>query len=319
MANLDQKQPNRETSVLVVSNVTVDETYSVGSIPLPGQSLIGQFRSRSVGGKGANVATILSRAGIDTHLVAGIGTDERSAFVRSELKVETLNLMLQSNTDWPTDVSIIYTDVHGENSIATTVSSTQSIDLSKPIQFLDVMQTSGWLVLQGNLTRAMTESLMQAAIALEHRIVFNPSPCAGWMKEVLDLADVIVMNSQEAHTLTCSNDELAVTQLLQNRTWQVALTRGAQGATLATRTDDGLNTTPVLTFHDAVDTTVVDTTGAGDTWLATALASAIKRNTWLDELALQHAANAAAITVGQFGTRQAFPDRQTMEFLLSDK
>ena len=68
--------------VLVVANVSVDETYAVLSTPKPGEPLIGEFRSRDVGGKGANVATILARCGIATRLMAGIGADCQAAIVQ---------------------------------------------------------------------------------------------------------------------------------------------------------------------------------------------------------------------------------------------
>ena len=82
MKNILENSETATVQVLVVGNVTVDETYTVPSTPRPGESLIGQFRSRDVGGKGANVATVLARCGVATWLMAGIGQDERGMFVQ---------------------------------------------------------------------------------------------------------------------------------------------------------------------------------------------------------------------------------------------
>jgi sugar/nucleoside kinase (ribokinase family) len=84
MESFNHNKSGNLSEVLVVSNVTVDETYSIESMPLPGQSLIDEWRSRNVGGNGANVATVLSRTGVHTTLLAGIGTDERSAYIYRE-------------------------------------------------------------------------------------------------------------------------------------------------------------------------------------------------------------------------------------------
>ncbi len=67
----------------------------------------------------------------------------------------------------------------------------------------------------------------------------------------------------------------------------------------------------------AVSADVVDTTGAGDTYLGAALASVILRGTWLDTIALRHAAEAAAITVSRYGTRSAFPDESALAGILA--
>ncbi len=50
-----------------------------------------------------------------------------------------------------------------------------------------------------------------------------------------------------------------------------------------------------------------DTTGAGDTFLAVMLASALLRDVEPDDLALAHASRAAAITVSRRGRSAPFP------------
>ncbi|EKQ6539234.1 ribokinase, partial [Klebsiella michiganensis] len=61
----------------------------------------------------------------------------------------------------------------------------------------------------------------------------------------------------------------------------------------------------------------LDTTGAGDTFLAVMLASAILRGIAPDALALAHASRAAAITVSRRGTLSAFPDGHELTALLA--
>lgn len=304
------------TTVLVVSNATVDETYAVPSTPKPGESLIACFQSRDVGGKGANVACVLSRAGVDTMLMAGVGFDERGEYIRQTLVNEPLVLDLVANELQPSDISLICTDQNGENSIVTTVAAAQGLPSSRAVLALQGMSASGWLVLQGNLTAAMTAELMDEARRCGHRIAFNPSPLADWMMALTGRADVLVLNEGEAGDLTGHADELAVRALLHGDTVQVALTRGARGAILGTRAISEEDSSAQLIVGQAVEAGVVDTTGAGDTWLATALASAIRRNTWLDALALRHAAEAAAITIGRYGTRKAFPDTASLDDIL---
>ena len=70
------------------------------------------------------------------------------------------------------------------------------------------------------------------------------------------------------------------------------------------------------TFYPAQPANAVDTTGAGDTFLAVMLASAILRGGEIDALALTHASQAAALTVSRHGTLQAFPTTEELAALL---
>ncbi len=235
---------NDSAQVLVVANVTVDETYAVLSTPKPGESLIGEFRSRDVGGKGANVATVLARCGIATRLMAGIGGDERGEFVRQELSQEGMQSDLVTVLQYPTDLSLIYTDAQGENSIVTTVAATQGIDCSLARSAMESLKKPGFLVLQGNLNEVTTRRLIDDARSLGISIVLNPSPCRDWHKETLRLADILVLNEGEAETLSGLSDAAAVEYLLRQGPRQVVLTRGGDGAML------GSHTRAVTTVHE---------------------------------------------------------------------
>lgn len=87
------------------------------------------------------------------------------------------------------------------------------------------------------------------------------------------------------------------------------LTRGGAGARLIERSGH--------TDVPAHPCAVVDTTGAGDCFMAVALASAGLRGCALDRRALAHGAQAAAQTVARPGTVAAFPDRSEMAAILS--
>ncbi|PLO23901.1 ribokinase, partial [Klebsiella pneumoniae] len=70
-------------------------------------------------------------------------------------------------------------------------------------------------------------------------------------------------------------------------------------------------------FCPAVPAEALDTTGAGDTFLAVMLASALLRGVAPDALALAHASRAAAITVSRRGTLSAFPGSRELAALLT--
>ncbi|MFK7993536.1 MAG: PfkB family carbohydrate kinase [Granulosicoccus sp.] len=305
----DRNRKNDEVvQALVVANATVDETYSVKELPAIGESSVGQLRARDVGGKGANVATVLARCGLGTALVAVIGDDARGNYIKNELMQETIVLDLVQSTQCSTDISLINVDVHGHNTIVTTVEAAHSLEALHARQALERLPENGFLILQGNLTQALTRLLVSDAKKRGLTVVLNPSPLLPWMSSIVTLVDIVFVNEMEASCITGKNSEAAVTAMLCKGPSQVVLTRGAESALLGTRYDNAEATDQIhIESVPSINTDAVDTTGAGDTYLAVAMASAARRCVALDVLALTHAAQAAAHTISFHGARSAFP------------
>lgn len=303
--------------VLVIGNATVDETFEVEYLPQTGESLTGNFCLRDVGGKGANVATILARCGLATRLTTVVGNDDRGSFITNALSVEPLELDVAITADHCTDVSVIFSDQHGDNTIVTTVQTAQNLEHSKAMQAVSSLARQDVLVLQSNLSETLTVKVIEYANQAGIIVVFNPSPFAPWAKSVIQDVDIVFVNASECCQLTGMSGELAVEAILQQGPKQVVLTCGEADALLGSYKFAGEGAAiPVFEYAASVTTTACDTTGAGDTFLAVAVASACLRGSSLDKLALLHAAKAAAITIKSYGTRSAFPDVATLAEIL---
>ena len=97
-----------------------------------------------------------------------------------------------------------------------------------------------------------------------------------------------------------------------DRPWYEELAPDLEGAAGAWLLQEGQRR-----FCPAVPAEALDTTGAGDTFLAVMLASALLRDVAPDALALAHASRAAAITVSRRGTLSAFPGSHELAALLT--
>lgn len=321
----------------VVANVTVDETYQVDALPQPGESIIGRFAQRDVGGKGANVATVLARAQLPTTLVAAVGDDERGRYIRDRLAEEPLlQARLYSQPGSASDVSLVYRTADGDNAIVTTVVTTRQLDVDVAREALAASAAGDLLILQGNLSAGLTGQLLQEAHQRRLNVVLNPSPWQPWLGRLLPAVQSVFVNMQEAGELTGTTGEKAVHHLLAAGPTTVVVTRGAGGALLGSLPEPSAadshsippaarptapiapdSRLPDVICIDASPARAVDTTGAGDTFLATALASACRRHVRLDALALRQAAAAAAITVSRHGTTAAFPTAPELAAILS--
>lgn len=292
----------------IVGNVAIDETIAVSELPVIGASILGNAGGVDLGGKGTNQAVVMARCGVPTTLVTPVGRDARADAIRHYLADEPLQSKLIEMEDASTDISIIFRLPGGENAIVTTTESAQSLSLSQVTQILTTAGPGDLMILQGNLSDRTTREILGHARAIGMITAFNPSPVRSYFSDLWDLIDIAFLNKGEAQTLTGATGRAAAEYLLGRGLQEVVLTLGGEGAMLVNRNDS------IEVPAHACD--VVDTTGAGDTFMAVALASCALRGQRLDRQAIEHAAAAAAITVSRHGTRMAFPTISELERIL---
>lgn len=279
--------------------------------------MIGRLCTQDIGGKGANVATITARCGLLTRLTTVVGKDDRGRVITDALLAEPLELDVVVSETHGSDVSVICSAQDGENTIVSTVQAVHSLSHEKALQAVGSLQQQDVLVLHANLTESLTMKLIGYANRVGAYVVFNPSPFAPWVKKVIKDVDVVFINSGEGYQLTGKHGDEAVTALLNQGPKQIVLTCGKSGAVLGSCKAGAVGVVITDLNHVAsVASSVCDTTGAGDTYLAVALASACLRECCLDTRALEHAAKASAITIARYGAFSALPDASTLEGIL---
>ena len=294
----------------VIGNVAIDETISVSSMPQAGASILGREETRDLGGKGANQAVVMGRSGLPTTLISAIGEDHRGRMIAEQLAHEPVEASLVSLADRPSDFSIIFTTPDGENAIVTTTESAEALSLEAATERLATAQPGDLVALQGNLSEHATRGILALARDRDLATAFNPSPLRPYHPDLLPLTDTVFVNEGEAEHLSGASGEAAVRALLAAGAKRVVLTLGARGALLA---EAGGNIAAI----PAVRAKAVDTTGAGDTFMAVALASAALRGVAIDTRAVAHGAAAAALTVSRRGTRSAFPSPDELAAILA--
>lgn len=285
--------------IYVAGNIVVDETWSISDLPKKGASIHGVKISQDIGGKGANQAIVIARCGIETRLIAATGNDSNGAFIREAIANEPLELLPAAFISSHSDTSIILNSSDGDNAIITTTAAADALTLAQMQPYLTDAQPGDILLQQGNFSLEKTRALFIWAKANGLITVFNPSPVNPDFAQLWPLIDIAVVNQLEEEVLTPTGVNTLV------------MTQGAQGAWLITDS--------TRCFCPAATVQAVDSTGAGDTFLAVLLASALLRGVEPDALALQHASQAAAITVSRIGTVQAFPTQSELAALLATR
>jgi ribokinase len=281
--------------VVVVGSVNVDITVSVPRLPASGETVVGGRLTRSGGGKGANQAVAAAAAGASVALVGMIGADEDGERQLRDLATSGVDVSaLRRCRDAATGTAVVLLTDGGDNSIV--VASGANHRLAAADIDEQVLLGADVVVGQTELLPAVIDAAAALARRAGIRFVLNCAPVVAVHDRTIADADPLVVNEVEGSQLlgrSGSSADLAAALMHELGARSVVLTCGAAGAVLVD--GDGVAGVP------AVDVDVVDTTGAGDSFVGT-LAAALAQGNPLRE-GVYRAVRAAGETVTRRGAR----------------
>jgi sugar/nucleoside kinase (ribokinase family) len=225
--------------------------------------------STNGGGAAGNVAAWLTRTTSNSTIVSHVGDDPAGAALIAEfdaLGVTHENLVIQGE---PSGVVVVLVDSSGERTMFPDKGANSSLKLSD-LPSLDNYQAvyiSGYALLNP-LSRPGVMAMIERVRADSIPIYFDPAS-VGAMKDVSDkeihqwfsLMNVLFLNEEESIFLTGLVDIERALDYLLEYSEVVVIKRGSLGAIAKARGYDSISI-------PAVSATVVDTTGAGDSFAA---------------------------------------------------
>jgi ribokinase len=272
--------------VLVVGAVNLDSVLRVKSLPHEGETVLAISSQRVGGGKAANQALAIARAGCPVRLWAAVGDDAAAGIALAGLADDGVDLSLVLRTTVVgTGIAIVCVADDGGNLIV--VDAAANGMLTPPST--DVVEDSAAVVVSLEAPVPAVRGALVLARSLGRLTAMNASPHIPELTELVTLADVLVVNQGEAEALGFSNARSGASALRAT----VVVTRGAQGAECS----DGAHTWTV----DAPAVNAVDTVGAGDAFLGAFVAAVVDG----EDLAtgLRYAVAAGSLAVQQQGAR----------------
>lgn len=264
------------------------------------------------GGSPFNVAVGLARLGVPAGLVAGVSTDALGQRLAARLAAEGVATAHLARTPRPSGVSLIATGPGGEP--AYSIHGEGAADRAVTAADLPALEGIGWLHFAsyalvvapcGAAFAALAERAGERILSFDPNVRLMVEPDAAlWRASVAAWAaraDIVKASAEDIGLLWPGADPASVAAgWLGGHTRLVVLTRGAAGASAFTA--EGRLDVP------AHAVTVVDTVGAGDSFMAALIAALADAG--LDHSSLSHArlrpalafaARAAALTCARRG------------------
>ena len=285
--------------ILVFGSLNIDLIFSVDHIARPGETIGSAALIKSAGGKGANQAAALAKAGMEVCMAGKIGED--GEFLLRLLRSYGVNTDCVSRYEGATGQAIIQLDKNKQNAILLFSGGNGQIASDEIKGTLEKFGSGDTIVLQNEVVRLA--EIMETARERGLRICLNPSPCDETIETLpLQLADTFFVNELEGAALAslpATTPPPRILNRLEERfpAAEIILTAGKEGAWYG--------------FHgirekgDIIDMPVADTTGAGDTFTGYFLAARAKNLSVGESLAA--ACKAASIAVSRMGAMEAIP------------
>jgi ribokinase len=294
------------SGVIVLGSINEDLVVLVERAPQPGETLIGRALERHAGGKGANQAVAAARLGVAVSMIGAVGTDEVGRRMIDSLAVEGIDTGGVSTVPGSTGLAVVTLDDMGENSIVVVSGANAEVTADLVTAHVEAFASRTVFVVQLEIPLPAVQAGLSRARAAGLTTILNAAPAAP-VQALLEWVDLLVVNETEARELagtTGSEPGPIASQLAVDFGVTVVLTLGGAGVMLATAAGSQRHLPGV-----AVD--VVDTTGAGDTFVG-ALAAGLAAGQTLDEAATE-ANRAAAIACTGLGAQSAMPRRSDLE------
>lgn len=301
--------------IAVVGSINMDLVFRTPRIPAAGETLTGHSFHQIQGGKGANQAVAAARMGAELSFVACVGDDGFGTSSLRALEQDGIATnAIRQVTQCATGVAGILLDDAGQNRIVLAPGANaqlNKVDIDAAIHTLAQAQL---LVCQLESPLDTVLYAIDCAKNAGLAVLLNPAPAQALEDKVLAQVDYLVLNETEAsflsgQTVTDGASAQSAAEVLQQRGANVVvITMGALGVLVAEKGNASL-----AYLLPAYVVNVVDTTGAGDTFVG-ALAVAIAEAQEL-RAASMFAQSAAALAVTQLGAQTSIPHRKAVEAL----
>jgi len=294
--------------VLVLGSINIDFVSFVSRYPRPGETLVSNDFGIFQGGKGANQAIALAKLDVPTLMLGKVGKDILSDFVLSSLQESGVDTTGISNSQKnSTGSASIWVNAQGQNSIVIYPGANGEVDEDFIIQHEKIFDDASWFLTQFEVP--LKSILLALKFAKKHglKTVMDPAPVKKINNDdIWGLVDYLLPNEIELKELTHTENILKAIHILKSRgVKEVIVKLGKLGAGYE---DKGtLNLFPAVPVEQ-----VVDTTGAGDCFIAGFLYGMLQQEDIAQ--AIKIANLTASYSIQRKGAAISFPNKSEIDW-----
>lgn len=302
--------------VLVIGSLNMDFVIEVDKMPVNKETVHGNSFNLIPGGKGANQAYALGKLKTNVSLLGAIGKDEYGKKILESLNSANVNTSkIKKEAKEKTGCAFISVDKNGDNSITVVAGANKSLTTDIIDKNIKLIEDSDIIIMQLEIPIDVVTYAAKIAKEKGKLVILDPAPAVNNMpEELLKNIDIIKPNEIEIQVLTKvkvrkPKDLLKASyKLIEKGVSKVIITLGSQGAYLVTKDK--------YEYFKPIKVKAVDTTAAGDTFVAALVKSLMEEKTI--EESIFYAIVASSITVTKKGAQTSIPTLKEIEKKLKE-
>ena len=300
-------------SICVFGIFVADICFFADSIPVAGQTILGEKYIIGPGGKGSNQAIAAARAGGEVSFISKVGSDNYADLAISLYKDSGINydgLEIDENESTGS-AGILINRKTGENAINVVPGAAGTIGKNLIDKNLSIIKDSKIFLTQLETPKDVTLYALKEAKSQNCITILNPAPSSEIPDDFFQYIDFFTPNETEAsfyfNKLVKNEDDCKVAgkYFLEKGVKNILITLGEKGCYFKNIDEEFLMPASHL------NKPVVDTTGAGDAFNG-ALSVALSQNKTYKQ-SIEFANLVAGISVTREGAANSMPTKKEIE------
>lgn len=242
--------------IAVIGSISTDFVVTTEALPAQGETVVGQAFETFFGGKGANQAIAMSRAGLEVFMVGAVGADlfgEELVHNLQENGIQTEMVRMLEDVD---SGSAHIQLMSGDNRIIIVPGANEQVSAEWLAAIAETLTSMDLVVLQNEIPIETVQAVIDFCFKEKIQVLYNPAPVKEIAESYLEKVTFLTPNEQEAAALFKNH---SLTEVLKKYPNKLIVTLGEKGSVFF----DGEKEVRVPAKKVKQ---VIDTTGAGDTF-----------------------------------------------------
>ncbi|MHC1771905.1 MAG: ribokinase [Flexilinea sp.] len=293
-----EKQP-----VFVIGSLNLDIILKLDKLPDLGESMPVKGSSMCGGGKGGNQAVQCAKLGLETYMAGTIGNDFIGKILIDELDRYGVNHTYVKTVEGTSGFAVVNSVASGGIFATVVQGANYQITREDIDSYEDIFRKVQIVLLQLEIPQDVVEYTILKAKSFGCRVFLNAAPAMHLNPQIIRACDTIFMNEVEASLIlgksiiTVEDAICAIQSYGIENGIRCVFTLGENGSV-------GFNGKKARYFP-AIKTTVVETTGAGDSFIGGFTKAQLSGLDFFESISF--AARCSMITIQGIGAQNSMP------------